>query len=147
MNLVFLPSSVLLHIAETLSLLDRWSLRWTNKKFFLFFKKEDFKARVRLPPTSGWTADRIWNEVRWFYQLPSFVEDYLQFPFFRQRGAMVRLAGGLLRSVSREFEEGKIYLVGDVVPSQEMTKSYKVRFLFKSNFLVFSSCKCRNGWV
>jgi hypothetical protein len=95
MNLGFLPSSVLLHIAETLSLLDRWSLWWTSKKFFLFFKREDFKARVRLPPTSDWAADRIWNEVRWFYQLPSFAEDYLQFPFFR---AMVRLAGGLLRS-------------------------------------------------
>jgi hypothetical protein len=58
---------------------------------------------------------------------------------------MVRLVGGLLRSVSREVVDGKIYLVGDVVPSQEMTKSYKVHFLFKNGFLEYSSCKCRNG--
>lgn len=104
-----------------------------------------FYRHVCLPRRNGWSEVKQHTDLRWFYMLPPFKDNVLDFPHFRVRGAIARLAQGALRMLHYERANDGDYLVGTVQPSVSWNTSHVVYFKFTHGMLEFMHCKCRNG--
>jgi hypothetical protein len=131
-----------------LRLLDMRSwvaLRATSGKLRFFFSLDKFLEAVALPVSDKLQEEALFTQLIWLFGLPAFKDDLSQFPHFRVRGAVARLAEGALRMLSMERLDGRLYLVGNIQPSMSWGASHLVYFEVFRDGLEFRWCKCRNG--
>lgn len=97
---------------------------------------------------SGRAAETALVQFSWFVALPPFSHDLSSFPKFRVRGAVARLAQGVLRSLAVERWPEGLRLVAKVQPSVSWSQpSHMVffSFFFQEDRMEYLWCGCRNG--
>ena len=88
-------------------------LRQVCRKMREIFPLSLFRARVKLPPHPTWQEGKLYKELNWFYMMPPFKNNYKDFPHFRVRSTMARLAQGALRMLHFERARDGDYLVSE----------------------------------
>ena len=121
------------------------ALAATSRFFQRHATAQLFRCAVGLPLPPRVSEAVLFQRVRWFYRLPLFGHDLVDFPFFRVRAAEQRLAQGVLRMLSCVKYAGGFYLVANVQPAMDWARgAHEVLFRIGKE-IMYHWCRCRNG--